>query len=132
MWKAAGVLISRNDDDKVLGFRRLDKGREGVALPCGGIDDGETPAEAACREALEETGYTVALVGEPFFAFEERDGSEVWVWRANIVDEGTALTPDEGVPEWVDAAELLAGPYGDFNRKMLEHFGMMPAAVAAA
>jgi 8-oxo-dGTP pyrophosphatase MutT (NUDIX family) len=133
MGKAAGVLISRNGNiqDKVLGFRRLDEGREGVALPCGGVDEGETPAEAACREALEETGYTVALVGEPFFALEERDGSEVWVWRAVIIDEGTALTPDEGVPEWVDASELLAGPYGDFNRKMLEHFGMMPAAAAA-
>jgi 8-oxo-dGTP pyrophosphatase MutT (NUDIX family) len=126
MARAAGVLISRwsNNEHMVLGFRRLDEGRQGVALPCGGVEEGETTAEAACREALEETGLTVALVGEPFVAVEARDQVEVHIWRAVIVDEGEALTPHEGVPEWVSPAELLSGPYGDFNRLMLEHFGV--------
>lgn len=72
MARAAGILISRwvNNEHMVLGFRWLDEGRQGVALPCGGVEEGETPAEAACREALEETGLTVALVGEPFVALE--------------------------------------------------------------
>lgn len=127
MARAAGILISRwvNNEHMVLGFRRLDEGRQGVALPCGGVEEGETPAEAACREALEETGLTVALVGEPFVALEQRDQVEVYIWQATIVvDEGEALTPHEGAPEWVSPAELLNGPYGDFNRVMLEHFGV--------
>ena len=126
MFRAAGVLISRriNNEHTVLGFRRLDEGRQGVALPCGGVEEGEAPAEAACREALEETGLTVALVGEPFVALERLDQVEVHIWQAIIIDEGEALTPHEGVPEWVSPSELLNGPYGDFNRLMLEHCGM--------
>lgn len=126
MAKAAGVLISRwsNNEHMVLGFRRLDEDRQGVALPCGGVEEGETAAEAACREAIEETGLTVALVGEPFVAIEQRDQVEVHIWQATIINEGEALTPHEGAPEWVSPAELLDGPYGDFNRVMLEHFGV--------
>jgi ADP-ribose pyrophosphatase YjhB (NUDIX family) len=121
---AAGVLIV-NADHLVLGFRRADKERKGVALPCGGVEAGETPAEAACREAKEETGYEVALLeNAPFVAVEERDNVEVHVWMAKIVNDGSALTPHEGTPVWVEPRELLEGPYGAFNQKMLDHFGI--------
>ena len=121
---AAGVLIV-NAESLVLGFRRADKERKGVALPCGGVEAGETPAEAACREAREETGYEVALLqNAPFVAVEERDGVEVHVWMAKIVGGGSALTPHEGTPVWVEPRELLEGPYGAFNGKMLDHFGI--------
>lgn len=35
-------------------------------MPGGGIDPGETPAEAAIREAWEEVGAHVEVMGEPF------------------------------------------------------------------
>jgi len=128
MARSAGVLIARSGDNnkhKVLGLRRFDEDRQGVALPCGRVRQGETPAEAACRELLEQTGLTVALVGEPFVSIAGCDRVEAHIWTAVIVDEGEALTPDEGVPEWVSPSELLSGPYADFNRALLEHFGMV-------
>ncbi len=45
---------------RVLLIRRQDNGL--WALPGGCQDLGETPAECACRECLEETGLTVRLV----------------------------------------------------------------------
>ncbi|HCI79534.1 MAG TPA: hypothetical protein DHW02_07580 [Ktedonobacter sp.] len=53
-----------DDAGKILLIRRADNGL--WAMPGGALDVGETPAEGAIREVLEETGYTcepVALVG---------------------------------------------------------------------
>lgn len=53
-----------DDEGRILLIRRADNGL--WAMPGGGIDVGETPAQAAVREAIEETGVTcepVALVG---------------------------------------------------------------------
>jgi 8-oxo-dGTP pyrophosphatase MutT (NUDIX family) len=52
-----------NEEGKILLIRRFDTKK--WAMPGGGTDVGETPAQAALREALEETGYhaeAVALV----------------------------------------------------------------------
>ena len=32
--------------------------------------------------------------------------------------------PGEGVPCWTTAAELVAGPYGDYNRRAFDHFAI--------
>jgi 8-oxo-dGTP pyrophosphatase MutT (NUDIX family) len=124
MFRAAGVLIGDSNSGKILGFRRLDEGRSGVALPCGGIEDDETPQLAAIREALEETGYVVRLLDDqPYVANEKRDNVQVYIYKAEIVEQKVALTPAEGIPVWVKPTEILDGPYGDFNRKMLVYFG---------
>jgi 8-oxo-dGTP pyrophosphatase MutT (NUDIX family) len=49
-----------DDAGRVLLIRRQDDGL--WALPGGCQDRGETPAECACREFAEETGFTVRLV----------------------------------------------------------------------
>ncbi|GCE23677.1 NUDIX hydrolase N-terminal domain-containing protein [Dictyobacter kobayashii] len=56
----AGVIDA---EGRILLIRRADNGL--WAMPGGGIDVGETPAQAAVREVLEETGVTcepVALI----------------------------------------------------------------------
>jgi len=59
---ADGAVIG--DDGKILLIRRADNGL--WALPGGGLEVGESPAQGAVREVLEETGVScepVALVG---------------------------------------------------------------------
>ena len=54
--QGADALV-RDDGGRVLLVRRSDDGR--WAMPGGWVEPGETPAEAAVRETLEETGLLV-------------------------------------------------------------------------
>lgn len=54
------VFVPDETGERVLLIRRSDNGF--WALPGGCQDLGETPAECACRECAEETGYTVRPV----------------------------------------------------------------------
>jgi len=61
MWDTA-VVIVRDEAGRVLLVRQV-YGYKFFGLPGGVVDPGETPAQAAVREALEETGLAVT-VGE--------------------------------------------------------------------
>lgn len=56
------AVVIRNDEGK---FLLVQEGQPKVRglwnLPAGHVDAGETPQEAAIREALEETGYAISL-----------------------------------------------------------------------
>jgi 8-oxo-dGTP pyrophosphatase MutT (NUDIX family) len=70
--RVAGRVIVLDPEDRVLLFRAFDPARPGYgwwATPGGGLDEGETPREAAARELREETGLEVApeALGDPFF-----------------------------------------------------------------
>ncbi|HWC96525.1 MAG TPA: NUDIX hydrolase [Candidatus Sulfopaludibacter sp.] len=58
------VIVALTEDDRMLAVRqyRPSVERYTVELPSGLVDPGETPAEAAKRELLEETGYQAAEV----------------------------------------------------------------------
>jgi ADP-ribose pyrophosphatase len=58
--------ITKADGQRFLMVRQYRHGAEKVGLefPAGIIDPGETPAEAAARELLEETGYTAGELVE--------------------------------------------------------------------
>ena len=59
-----GIMLI-NREGLVFVGRRIDQTIEGWQMPQGGIDDGETPAEAALRELEEETGTNKAtIIGE--------------------------------------------------------------------
>jgi putative (di)nucleoside polyphosphate hydrolase len=53
------MLIS--PDRRIFVGRRI-KPRDSWQMPQGGVDDGETPVEAACRELWEEVGTSNALL----------------------------------------------------------------------
>jgi len=56
-----GIMLV-NAEGLVFVGRRIDQTVEGWQMPQGGIDDGETPAEAALRELEEEAGTNKAVV----------------------------------------------------------------------
>ncbi|MGA9277657.1 NUDIX domain-containing protein [Ilumatobacter sp.] len=77
-FRANVVAVVTDDDGRVMAFERADLPGE-WQLPQGGIDQGETPVEAAWRELAEETGLSgddVSLVGEfpEWTAYEWPDG----------------------------------------------------------
>ena len=145
---AAGVIVLRGAE--ILALRRSDRLRTGfadaarpgeagpcdrlrtgfadaVGLPCGHVEDGEAPELAAVREAEEETGLVVTLVASaaPFVAIDPVGGKLVHTFLATIV--GGALrgeVPGEGTPCWTTPAALVAGPYGDYNRRAFDFFGI--------
>lgn len=62
---AAFTVVER--DGLIALVRVTFKGGGGrTDLPGGGLDDGETPGQAAVRECGEEAGLSIAVAGEPF------------------------------------------------------------------
>lgn len=59
--KVAVSALVRNDHGQVLMIHRTDNGK--ASIPGGGVELGETPAQAVVREVEEETGIDVAVTG---------------------------------------------------------------------
>lgn len=96
-WPAAACLV-RDEEGRVLFVRQV--GGRSWSLPAGAIDPGETPAEAARREAREEASVDVEVLrlagvfgGGSTFHLVYPNGDEVaWV---SIVFEARIVT---GIP----------------------------------
>ena len=58
---AVGIMLI-NPGGLVFVGRRIDQTVEGWQMPQGGIDEGETPAQAASRELKEEVGTDKAVI----------------------------------------------------------------------
>jgi 8-oxo-dGTP pyrophosphatase MutT (NUDIX family) len=125
---AAGVLIKNPIDFNLfLAFRRKKSDNSGVSLPCGKSEDGETPDQTAKRECREETGWGVFLHMLTPYIGNNDDGFQVWIYSADLDEEFGRVLPksaDEGQMVWATAEELMAGPYGEFNRQVFQHFGV--------
>lgn len=83
----AGVVI-KNDDGKYLLVQEKQPKAYGLwNLPAGWIDEGETPQQAAIREAKEEVGLDVELVGEePLLkSFNDDKTRELNSFLANVI-----------------------------------------------
>jgi len=59
--RVSARVVVIDPDDQVLLIRHHAEGREFYVLPGGRVEPGETAAEAAAREVLEETGFGVTV-----------------------------------------------------------------------
>jgi 8-oxo-dGTP diphosphatase len=98
---------------------------DGVALaglwefPGGKVESGETPAAAAVRECLEETGLAVRITGEyPDARHRYQHGSVALRFFACAPLEQRSALP--GRFRWVAAIELSQYPFPPANAVLLE------------
>lgn len=66
------VILIPHGDGLVFVLRKHEPGKGKYALPAGFVDPGESPEEAAVREAKEETGLDVEIVSH--YALKTRKG----------------------------------------------------------
>ena len=79
----AGIMLI-NASGLVFVARRIDTPGEAWQMPQGGIDDGETPRQAALRELLEETGTDKAeIIAESrlWLDYDFPPGPAVKLWQ---------------------------------------------------
>jgi ADP-ribose pyrophosphatase len=93
------VIVALTGDDRVLAVRqyRPSVERYTVELPSGLVDPGESPAQAAQRELLEETGYAageVELLG-PMIPEAGRLCNRLWTCFARGVQR--MAEPEAGI-----------------------------------
>lgn len=107
--RGAVVII---DGGKILLIKRVKKHEEYFVFPGGGIETGETPEEAAIREAKEELGVTVQI--KDCLSIIDFNGKQFY-FHAEIMEgrigEGNAAefqAPGRGTyePVWISIEEF--------------------------
>lgn len=105
---AAAVLVVQAG--RVLLVQRAHPPRRGAwTLPAGFIDAGESPAEAAARECLEETGLRVRVTGllDVIAGSEHERGADfVIAYLATVLDGTLSPADDALAAEWFSPDDL--------------------------
>ena len=114
--RAAFALVDR--DGRIAVVRvSFEGGGSRLDLPGGGIDNGETPQQAAARECGEEAGLEVAIDETPIawadHFFTNENGKSVNTrgvfYAGRLVGEAPELkTEDDHALEWMAPADALA------------------------
>jgi len=121
MIQLAGVLIV--EKCKVLLLHKADK--DHWKVPGGKIKDGESPTQAAVREAKEEIGVSVELE-KPFYSGEFQHGENLFEWHgylASINDGRPEIKEVEKFDElkWFSKEDLETCDDLAPNIRMIEH-----------
>lgn len=113
--RSAGVVL--HNEQLLLMFRRKD-GREYYTFPGGGVEDGESSADAAVREIAEEMGITVSA-GPLLYELVRNGGMHEYFFNCTYqagepmlahTSEEHEHSHDENIyrPVWVPIGELSA------------------------
>ncbi|HEY0636357.1 MAG TPA: NUDIX hydrolase [Pseudonocardiaceae bacterium] len=120
---AIAAAIITHEGKVLLVKRRVSEGTLSWQFPAGAIEAGETPGQAAVREAKEETGLTVAeskILGERVHPNTGR----TMIYVACDVIEGTAVVGDQDELSefvWADRGSLTGYVPSGFYPAVQEH-----------
>ncbi|HMC60343.1 MAG TPA: NUDIX hydrolase [Candidatus Solibacter sp.] len=95
------AIVAITDDQRIVAVRQYRPAveRYTIELPSGLVDPGESPAEAASRELMEETGYQaggVEVLG-PMEPDTGRLGNLIWSCVATGVRRVPGRDPEDGI-----------------------------------
>jgi 8-oxo-dGTP diphosphatase len=99
--------------------RRVKEGELSWQFPAGAIEDGESPEQAAVREALEETGLTVKAVRPIGDRVHPKTQRQMWYTACEVVDGDARVADAEELDAvaWVGHSEITDYvPYPLFDR----------------
>lgn len=127
-YRIACLCDLRDAAGRVLLLRRLKAPNQGLCSPIGGklhVDEGESPAQCAQREILEEAGLSVpierlhliGLVSE--CAFEHRGHWLMFVYRVLGPVDVEPHDMREGRLDWFAPAEVDGLPLPETDRKII-------------
>jgi 8-oxo-dGTP pyrophosphatase MutT (NUDIX family) len=106
------ATIVERDDRYLLVYEESD-GRMVYNQPAGHLEQGETLAQAAIRETLEETGWTVALTGVVGVNLYTAPSNGVTYFRTTFIADAVSHDPtralDTGIIEavWLTFEEVV-------------------------
>ena len=108
------VLCRR--DNQILMVNEIDNGISCWNQPAGHVENGESITDAAIREALEETGYRVKLLGlQGIYQNRHRQNGVHYVRVSFFADASEQITQhldsDIIAAEWLPLDALLADKY---------------------
>ena len=129
---SAGIFVE-NEFGEILAFRRQKNVSDNnvYGFVGGKVDPGETPQQAAIREAFEEAGVIVEINEDArdscFMSFVDDTHTSIFIlYKAHIVEGadniGKHVRENEGAPVWIMPGEILNSPFCDYNQRALQHF----------
>ena len=113
VWKprvTVATVVKR--DNRFLMVEEMSNGQIVINQPAGHLEYGESLLDAACRETLEETGWSVSLVALLGVMHWERDDPDRVIIRFSFVaeaieqGEGAVIDPDIRAVHWLTAEEI--------------------------
>ncbi|HVU64775.1 MAG TPA: NUDIX hydrolase [Phycisphaerales bacterium] len=127
-YKLACLCDLRDRDGRILLLRRLREPNKGLCSPIGGKLDmhtGESPAQCAQREIMEEAGihvpierlHLLGLISER--AYEGKGHWLLFYYRVLGPVEVTRTSLNEGTLEWFHERELEALPLPQSDRQII-------------
>ncbi len=104
------VILNEQDEILMIKSKRYTTNRLEWEIPAGGIEENETPQEAARRECMEETGCTLK---DLTFLSEQNPSNgmsdlKIYMFGARVDTENTRIDMDEvSGKQWMTKSEVL-------------------------